>query len=88
MIAATWLLIYLYFYSPKARIERLWEEVLKIAFKKKEQEKITGDVHDLLAGEYEKIIRKKHKMINALLDYYFNPKEDGEYIEENRPHQE
>ncbi|KKS91487.1 MAG: hypothetical protein UV65_C0005G0019 [Parcubacteria group bacterium GW2011_GWF2_43_11] len=85
IISATWLLTYVYFYSPKARIERLWKEIFRITFRKKEQEKISRDICNPLVEEYEKMIRKRYKMINSLLDYYFDPEEDQEYIEENRP---
>lgn len=30
-------------------------------------------------------IDKRKKLINVLLDYYFDPEEDEEFIQENRP---
>ena len=82
IVALVWWLTYQFFYSPKARIKRLWEEVFKISFRIGEQTKkgespIPEDVN---------AVNKKKRLINALLDYYFNPEneEDKEYIEQNK----
>ena len=41
----------------------------------------------LIKEPFEKAMAKREKMINALLDYYFDPVEDREYIKEKRPEQ-
>jgi len=88
-----WWLTYHFFYSPKARINRLWEEVFKISYKIGEQKRKQEYSNFVRVGwgpfsmvADESVIEKKEKMINALLDYYFNPnnEEDKEYIEQNR----
>ena len=81
----SWWLTYEVFYSPKARVRSLWAEIFKLAYKVAEQKKQFTDIPDPLADAYEKIINKKKLMINALLEYYFDPEENQEYIEENKP---
>lgn len=75
------------FYTPKSRIRRLWNEIFKIEKLKAENIKKSGDpvLFNFILSHYELPIEKKKKMINALLDYYFDPEVDAEYIEENRP---
>jgi hypothetical protein len=80
-----WGLVYEFLYSPKARIKRLWKEVFLISSKIYEQKKLSEGTYDPLVRAYEKIIEKKEKMIGSLLEYYFDPEEDGEYIHENKP---
>lgn len=81
----TWVVTSELFYSPKARVRQLWKEVFKLAQKVGEQKKRFPDIPNPLADAYEKIIYKKKQMINALLEYHFDPEEDQEYIQENRP---
>jgi hypothetical protein len=80
-----WLIAENTIYSPKARIERLWKEIFAITTKIVEQEKRFGKIYNPLVNLYEKENLKKKKMINALLEYYFKPEEDEEYIRENKP---
>ena len=68
-----------YFYSPNAQIKRLRKEILeltsKIIWLKKEPPNIS-DVTTPIIYEYEKKIQKKKKLINELIDYYFDSEED------------
>ena len=74
-----------YFSSPKAQVKRLWKEILEISFKMGKLKKEFPSIPSSIIYEYEKVIHKKEKMINALLDYYFDPEDDQDYIEDNRP---
>ena len=85
IVFVVWGVVYEVFYSPKARIRRLWKEVLSISFKIGEQKKISPDIHNPLIAEYRSIIERKKKMISALLEYYLDPEKDEEYIHENTP---
>lgn len=79
----TFVILYEFLFSPQARIRILWKEIFKIDTKIGEMKNNGG--YNPMIGLCEDIILKKKKMINALLDYYFNPEEDEEYIKENRP---
>lgn len=79
------LVVYEFLYSPKAQIKRLWKEIYKISFQIGKSKKIFENDYDPFAAECKKIIDKKEKMINALLEYYFDPENDTEYIQENKP---
>lgn len=81
-----WWIVYELLYSPKARIKRLWKEIFTIAYKIGDIRKRFGEnYNDPLTGAYERINDKKKKMIKAILEYYFDPEEDEEYIRENTP---
>lgn len=84
-ILVTWILIREYFYSPKARVKRLWKEIYIISYKINKWRTTDSVLNSLTLEPYENAIRRKKKMVNALLDYYFDPEEDREYLEENRP---
>ena len=43
-----------------------------------------SDVTTPIIYEYEKKIQKKKKLINELIDYYFDSEEDQDFIEDNR----
>ncbi len=81
----TWVLAYEGFYSPKARIKRLRKEIYTISSEIGKLYTNDSVVDSLTLKPYENAIHKKEKMINVLLDYHFDPEEDQEYIEENRP---
>ena len=83
-VVITWLFVHEYLYSPKAYIRRLWKEVFVILRRSNDHMKNYND-NGFLEGVYEKELQKRYKIINALLDYYFDPEEDSEYIEDNRP---
>jgi len=84
-VVITWIIINEVFYSPKARIKRLWKEIFTIAHKIGKYNSEDSVADSVVKEPYERVIQKKKKMISSLLDYYFNPEEDQEYIEENRP---
>ena len=81
----TWLLIHEVFYSPKAQIKRLWKEVFVLTHRMSKYNSDDSFVDSIAKDPYEKVIHKKKQMINALLNYHFDPEEDQEYIKENRP---
>ena len=83
-ILITWWSIYELFYSPRARIKKLWEEVFSIASKIHDINKKYPEGSLFVIRAYEKEREKRDTMINTLLDYYFDPEEDREYVEENR----
>jgi len=73
---------YEYFFSPKATIKRLWKDILSIAMKISEMKKESTEDYNPLVLEYENIIAKKEKLIKNLIEYYLDPEEDEEFIEE------
>lgn len=82
--------------TPKVRIERLENEACHFAAQIGKMRRETQGTLRLKSIEDAKNpiaeyplsqqIEKRHKMINALLDYYFDEEneEDKEYIEEHR----
>lgn len=58
----------------------------KLSRKLGKMSKETPEVVPLLGSAYRNEIEKTGKMINALLEYHFDPKDekDSEYIKENR----
>lgn len=78
----------MFFYSPKNHIKELWEEIYDFMFKIREWEIKTHDI-PYFSDSFglQSKIEKRKKLINALIDYYFDPEEDEdkEYIQENRP---
>ncbi|MEK7652274.1 MAG: hypothetical protein AAB351_03720 [Patescibacteria group bacterium] len=73
------------FYSPKAHINSLWKEIFKLSFKIGSLKGVWYPYGDTLRKDRYEIEReKKRKIINALLDYYFDDEKDKEYIEENK----
>ncbi|MCU0680139.1 MAG: hypothetical protein MUF50_02425 [Planctomycetes bacterium] len=89
VILATWWITSSFFKkyvcSPRARVEKLWKEIFSIA-QIMDKEK-NNSAKSFLYISYQYGINEKYKMINALLDYYFNPKneDDRSYIQENKP---
>lgn len=80
------LITYELWFSPKAMIEKLWKEVFKFSHEIGKLKKLNEEVGwRINIGAWQKQIDKREKLINALLEYYFDPEEDEEYISENRP---
>ena len=80
----TWVVVYCYYFAPRARVKRLWDEAFKLAYELGEvRKKIPSEARPFEVS-YNKAITKRHALINAILDYYFDPDEDGEYINQNR----
>lgn len=79
-----WMFFENYFYSPKFRIKKLWNEIFKISEeigKLKKFEDSAG-YHGLGIEELEKISNIRGNLINTLLDYHFPNSEEDEEIEE------
>jgi len=77
-------LIYVGLYSPRARIRRLWKQIYRIPIKMERAKKDFPDRADHFSERCQKALRIRYNMINALLDYHFDPEEDKEYIKENK----
>ncbi|GEM_PF-4619708 len=79
-----WLVIYVTFYSPKARIRIIKRQIyripIKIARAKRERPDATKQLDDML----NKALDIRYRMIIALLEYHFDPEEDKDYIEKIR----
>lgn len=86
IVFLTWWFFYNFFYSPRALIKRLWKKELKLASELGKMRKGVEmpEVIEGINSVYLPHMEKNGKMINALLDYYFDPEEDEEYIQENR----
>lgn len=84
-VLITWMFVHEFFYSPKAHIRRLWKEIFVIEHEISKYNSNDSVVDSLIKDPYEKALHRKERMINALLDYHFDPEEDQEFIEYNRP---
>ena len=76
------------FYSPKSHIKQLWKEILELTKSKKGFDDKNDAGYRLISSRFDKPIANRKNLINALLDYYFDPEKnekDEEYIRENRP---
>lgn len=71
-------------FSPKAQIKELWKQIFKLSYKIGELRKKNPEFDPLSEWLYTEESNKHGKMINALLEYHFDPENDKEYIEENR----
>ncbi len=78
-----WLVIYELLYSPKARIRIIWRQIYRIPIKIARAKRAMPDKADYFDKICEKSLSLRYKMINALLDYHFDPEEDEEYIQKN-----
>ena len=72
------------FYSPKAHIKELWEEIFEMT-RVITKFKDSGDSVLTFCTGYENKIEKNKKLINALLEHYFDLEEDEEFIHDNKP---
>lgn len=85
----TWLFLYEYLYSAKAQIKRYWKEIFEITviiakIRNAGKDLEGNEVYPIDLSEFEYQIKNRKKIINALLDCYFDLEEDQEYVEENR----
>lgn len=78
-----WLVIYYGFLSPKARIRRLWKEIYNLPIKLGRMKQQTPERAAYLKKICLERIEQRYKMIEALLDYNFDPEEHKEYIAKN-----
>lgn len=86
----TWWFLYEYLYSPKAQIKRYWKEIFEITatiakIRNAGKDAEGNEVYPIDLSGLEQQVEKKKRIINALLEHYFDSEEDQEYIEENRP---
>lgn len=89
IITGIGVILYVKYFSPKARIQRLWKEVFKLTYELAEiRKKADGMTLYHFNVSYGKAIRKRYSLINGILDYYFDPEEDESYIKEHRPNEE
>lgn len=81
-ILVTWFLVYNLFYSPRAQIRKLSRQMFNIPIKLARAKKKLGDENNILYDACKKSLEVRHKAIIALLDLYFDTKNDKEFIEE------
>lgn len=79
-----WCIAY-YQYSPKARVERTWKEILELTKRIKKYKQEFGH-SDAITHEWEMMILKKKQQIKLMLDSNFDPQEDYDFIKENLPY--
>lgn len=84
VIFLTWFLTYNLFYSPRAQIRRLLKQMFNIPIKLARAKRDLGDEDNYLRNTCKKALEARYKIIIALLDFYFHPEEDREYIEEKK----
>lgn len=86
-IGGTWWFVYERYYSPKAMVKTLWNEIFELTnvIKKIKDGSKDSFLADTANAPFEKQIERRKIVIKALLGYYFDPEEDEEYIEDNRP---
>jgi len=78
----TWFLTYHLLYSPRAEIRTLLRQMFNIPIKLSKAKRKIGDEDNYFYNTCKKALEIRYKMIITLLDFYFNPEEDKEYIEE------
>lgn len=78
----TWFLIHNIFYSPKAQIRILLRQMFNIPIKLARIKSKFGDENNYLYDNCKKALDIRYKVIVALIDYYFDPEEDTEYIKD------
>ncbi|TSA44100.1 hypothetical protein D4R51_04485 [bacterium] len=79
-----WWVIYKIFYSPKARIRILLRQIYRIPIKMERKKRDYPEMADRLSEICEESLVIRYNMIDSLLNYYFDPEEDGWYIKEIR----
>jgi hypothetical protein len=76
----SWLFLYNFFYSPKARIKSLWKRILEIA---EIEEKIKSN--DLLLNlPFTHLRKKPGSHINSIIECELDEEKDVDFIEENK----
>ncbi len=79
-IWATWFLTQR-FYSPRAQIERLLKEMYNIPIKLVRRKRQMQDNSNRFEDMCRDALNRRYKMLEALLNYYFDPEENKEYIQ-------
>ena len=81
----TWFILEENYYTPKAQIKRLWKRIHRITASLPKSYFDTDS--SIPSYVYSPWLEKRNqigKVINSLLDYYFDKEEDKEYIKNNR----
>jgi hypothetical protein len=77
-----WIAIYNILYSPKARIRIILRQINRMPLKVAKAKRKMPDEAKRFDEAQEIALNKRHKMLDALLSYYFDPEKDKEYIDE------
>lgn len=73
------------FYSPKSHIKRLWKDIEWCAYEIAQMPK--GEGRDMVAEAFKPRMDRARKLINSVLDYYYQEQNDEEtmrFVQENR----
>lgn len=81
-VVGTWFLTYNLFYSPEAQIRRLIKQMFNIPIKLARAKRKMGDEDNYFYNYCKKALDLRHKTIIALLNLYFDPEVDKNYIQE------
>ena len=84
VVVLTWLGVYTLFYSPRSRIKALKKEIIEIPIRIDRQKKEMPEESEHFDDMCSKAIKIRYNIIDALLEYYFDPVADEEYIRENK----
>lgn len=79
-----WLIIYNILYSPKAQIRLIRRQIYRTPIKMARAKKQWPDQADHFDAICNKALHIRYKLIDSLLNYHFDLKEDKEYIEKIR----
>ena len=80
-----WFGAYELFHSPKAQIKKLQKEIAQLIAKKEPLKNTPKWIsEDIYENFYKEAISCRKKLIDALLEYHFDPVADEEYIRENK----
>lgn len=75
---------YLLFWSPKAQVRRLQKQIYRIPIKLARQQRRSGTPLEEYKELCYKSLEIRYKMLDALLDYKFDPKDNRYFIESVR----
>lgn len=73
-----------FIYSPKAQIKQQWKAIQRLGGAKIDFKEDSVASY-IVNSPYDEAILKRKKVINSLLDIYFDPGKDEDYIKQNRP---
>ena len=81
----TFLVMNGYLYTPKNQVKRLWKRILSLTKKLRDLTESYPKDREYFADIYNEEINRAKKLIKAILDYYFDPEGDREFIEKHSP---
>lgn len=84
LICLGWWVCYNFWYSPKAQIKRILKQMYKLPIKFSRMKRKYDQPEIKINSACIEQLKSRNKFINALLDYYFEPEEEKEYIQEKR----